>query len=391
MPEALNIFATDGNARTGELITAHGRIRTPVFLPVGSQGTVKALAPYEVKEAGYNMILANSYHLFLRPGLEVLRRAGGLHKFMDWDGAILTDSGGFQIFSLAPLVKITDEGVTFRSHIDGSQYFMTPESAVANQEIIGADVIMAFDQCTAYGESQSKFVQAMERTHVWAERCLRAQKRQDQLLFGIVQGGFSTEMRLKSAAVLGKLDFPGYAVGGLSVGEPKELMLEMLDAVMPALRTAKPHYLMGVGAPEDIVEGVFRGVDIFDSALATRVARNGALFTWDGRKNIRNAVYAEDLGPFMPGCDCYTCRHFSAAYLHHLFKAEELLIYRLATIHNLRFLAMLMEQIRAAIAEGKYADFRKAFLERYRTSNEAVRVEQKAKWLQARKLGNTGE
>ncbi len=388
--KSFNLQNICGQARTGELLTERRTIPTPVFLPVGSQGTVKALAPPEIRACGFEMVLANSYHLYLRPGIAAIKRAGGLHKFMGWDGAILTDSGGFQIFSLAPLVKITDEGVKFRSHIDGSEHFMTPERAIENQAALEADVIMVLDQCTAFGDSLEKVRAAMARTHRWAERCLIAHKRDSQILFGIVQGGFDAPLRRESAQYLVKLDFPGYAIGGLSVGEPKNTTLEMLDVTIPELPQDKPRYLMGVGAPEDIVEGFRRGIDIFDSALPTRVARNGALFTWEGRQNIRNAVFAGRDTPFMAGCDCYTCQAFSAAYLHHLFKAEELLAYRLATIHNLRFMGRLMERVRAAINEGAFEAFREDFLSRYRPSNERVRVEQKQKWLKARRLEGEG-
>jgi queuine tRNA-ribosyltransferase len=356
-----------------------------VFLPVGSQGTVKALIPEEIKDAGLGMLLANTYHLYLRPGLDVIGKFGGLHRFMGWDGAILTDSGGYQIFSLAPLRKVSDEGVVFRSHIDGSEHHFTPELAIKYQEVLGADVIMALDECPAHDETPAKIEAAMERTHRWAERCLRAQTRPDQALFGIVQGGVIPELRRRSAEYLTSLGFSGYAIGGLSLGEPKAVTYDIVAGTTAHLPADKPRYLMGVGSPEDVVTAVGLGVDIFDCVLPTRVARNGALFTWEGRRNIRNAVYSEMAGPVMPGCGCYTCRKFSAAYLHHLFDREELLAYRLATIHNLSFMAGLMERTRTSIREGAFAAFRDSFLTRYRATDEEVRLSQKQKWLKARR------
>ena len=374
-------------ARAGELVTPHGPIPTPVFLPVGSQGTVKTLTPEEVKAIGIKMVLANIYHLYLRPGIEVVAKVGGLHKFMGWDGAILTDSGGYQVFSLAPLCKVNDDGVRFRSHIDGSEHFLTPELAVQYQEALGADVIMVLDECSAYGDSYEKIQRAMVRTHRWAERCQKAQKRDDQSLFAIVQGGFSPELRRQSAEYLTSLNFDGYAIGGLSVGEPKEVTLDMVEETVALLPENKPRYLMGVGSPEDIVEGVARGVDIFDSALPTRVARNGALFTWQGRRNIKNAVFSKMDRPFAPDCDCYACRTFSAAYLHHLFKSEELLALRLATIHNLTFIHTLMEKIRSAIMNGTFGAFKNEFRASYQPTDERTRVGQKRKWLNSRNSG----
>ena len=372
-------------ARAGELITPHGMVPTPVFLPVGSQGTVKTLTPEEVKDIGLRMVLANTYHLYLRPGIDVVERVGGLHKFMAWDGAILTDSGGYQIFSLAPLRKVSDEGVTFRSHIDGSEHFITPESIIHFQEALGADIIMVLDECTAYGDSLEKVRQATARTHQWAERCQKAKKRDDQALYAIVQGGIYPELRHQSAGYLTSLDFAGYAIGGLSVGEPKEVTLAMVEETVPRLPADKPRYLMGVGSPEDIVEGVARGIDIFDSALPTRIARNGALFTGQGRRNISNAAFRQMESPFDPDCDCYTCRNFSAAYLHHLFKAGELLALRLATIHNLSFISRLMGEIRSAILDGTFRAFRDNFLASYQPTDEQMRVSQKQKWLRGRK------
>ncbi len=382
--EHFRLLKTPNGARAGELNTPHGTVLTPVFLPVGSQATVKTLTPQDIKDAGFNMVLANTYHLYLRPGIDVIDKMGGLHRFMAWNGAMLTDSGGYQVFSLAPLCKITDDGVTFRSHIDGSEHFLTPELAVQYQEALGADVMMVLDECTAYGDSQEKVQKAMDRTHRWAERCLKAQKRKDQALYAIVQGGMFPELRRQSTEYLTALDFPGYAIGGLSVGEPKETTFAMVEETSAWLPVDRPRYLMGVGSPEDIVEGVARGIDIFDSALPTRVARNGALFTGKGRINIRRAAYRKMDGPPDPDCDCSTCRTFSAAYLSHLFRSDELLALRLATVHNLRFISNLMQELRESILDGTFAAFRKDFLSSYKTTNEQVRVEQKGRWLRGR-------
>ncbi len=374
-------------ARAGELATRHGRVPTPVFLPVGSQATVKTLTPAELRDIGFEMVLANTYHLYLRPGIEVVKEMGGLHRFMAWDGALLTDSGGYQVFSLAPLRRVTDDGVTFRSHVDGSEHFLTPESAVRWQEALGADIIMALDECPAYGESREKVAAAVARTHLWAERCRRSQRRDDQSLFAIVQGGFYPELRRRSAEYLASLDFPGYAIGGVSLGEPKAETWAMVEEVNALLPAAKPRYLMGVGSPEDIVEGVARGIDIFDSALPTRVARNGALYTAEGRRNIRNAAYRYQQAPVDSACACYTCRTFSAAYLHHLFRAGELLGLRLATIHNLSFMADLIAGIRKAVRDGTFEQFKDTFLSTYRPTEEPVRIEQKKRWLRGRERG----
>jgi queuine tRNA-ribosyltransferase len=378
------LVKVSGSARAGELVTPHDIVPTPVFLPVGSQATVRTLTPQEIKETGFNMVLANTYHLYLRPGIDVVAKMGGLHRFMAWDGAILTDSGGYQLFSLAPFCKISDAGVTFRSHIDGGEHFFTPELAVQYQESLGADIIMALDQCVAYGDTPARVEEAMARTHRWAERCRKAQKRKDLALYAIVQGGMSPELRERSAAFLTALDFPGYAIGGLSVGEPKDITLSLVAHTAALLPESKPRYLMGVGSPEDIVEGVARGIDIFDCALPTRVARNGALFTGRGRINIRRAAYRKKEGPIDPSCDCYACRNFSAAYLSHLFRSEELLALRLASIHNLRFISNLVRRIRAAILDDAFEAFRQDFLSRYKTTDERVRVDQKRRWMRAR-------
>ena len=379
-----HLSKTYGLARAGELYTPHGIIPTPVFLPVGSQATVRTLTPQEIKDTGFSMVLANTYHLYLRPGIDVIGKLGGLHRFMAWDGAVLTDSGGYQVFSLAPFCKITDEGVIFRSHIDGSGHFLTPELAVQYQETLGSDIMMVLDHCSAFGDSLNKVRAAMERTHRWAERCLTAKTRDDLSLYGIVQGGMLPELRAISAAYLTGLDFPGYAVGGLSLGEPKDITLSLVASTAALLPENKPRYLMGVGAPEDIIEGVARGIDIFDCALPTRVARNGALFTRKGRVNIRRAVYAKVDKPLDPSCDCFTCRTFSAAYLNHLFRSEELLGLRLASIHNLRFIASLVRGIRESILVGSFDDFRRDFLSTYKTTDEPARVDQKSRWLKKR-------
>jgi queuine tRNA-ribosyltransferase len=371
-------------ARAGMLTTPHGKVPTPAFLPVGSQGTVKTLTPDELKLSGVGMILANTYHLYLRPGVETISKLGGLHKFMAWDGPILTDSGGFQVFSLGHLRRISDGGALFRSHIDGSEHFLTPELAIEIQEQLGADIIVVLDECPPYGDDFLSIQKAMERSHLWAEKCRRKHKKKGQTLFGIVHGGTFAELRRQSADFLTSLDFPGYAIGGLSLGEPKELMHSMLDETVPLLPEDKPRYLMGVGSPEDLVECVARGVDMFDSALPTRLGRNGAVFTRHRRYNVGNARFKQKKGPIDPDCDCYTCRTFSAAYLHHLFKAQELLAYRLATIHNVRFIMRLMRQMRCSILDGTFSSFRDDFIQKYQPTDAETRAEQKVKWLGAR-------
>lgn len=360
-------------------------------MPVGSQATVKAVPPDYLKDIGILLILANTYHLYLRPGVETVHKMGGLHRFMDWDRAILTDSGGFQIFSLSRLQEISDEGVKFRSHIDGSEHFISPESDIQFQEALGADLIMALDICPAFEDPPDKVQEAMERTHRWAARCRKAHTRPDQALFGIIQGGFNEEWRRESARFITSLDFPGYAIGGLSLGEPKDLTQKILKMTAPLLPEDKPRYLMGVGAPEDILAGVSQGIDMFDSVLPTRVARNGALFTAAGRLNIRNTRWKEMEAPIDPTCNCYTCRHFSAAYLHHLFRAEELLAYTLATIHNLTFMYNFMRQVRESIAEGTFNEFKNSFLSGYQPTDESVRIAQKQKWLNNRERLDSNE
>jgi len=376
----------DSKARAGELQTPHGLVPTPVFLPVGSQGTVKTLTPGDLKGIGVTMVLANTYHLYLRPGISIIEKMGGLHQFMAWDRPILTDSGGYQIFSLARLRRISDEGVVFRSHIDGSEHFITPELAIQCQEALGADIIMALDECPAYDDSFEKVQMAMHRTNRWAERCQKAQKHNDQALYAIVQGGGIPQLRQQSAEYLTSLGFPGYAIGGLSLGEPKRVTLAMIEETVALLPEDKPRYLMGVGSPEDIIEGVARGCDIFDSALPTRVARNGAFFTGQGRHNIRNAAYSRVEQPIVTDCDCYTCRTFSAAYLHHLFSCEELLGYRLLTIHNLDFISNLMRIIRGAILSGTFISLKDNILSNYQPTDEQLRLNQKQKWLESRNL-----
>ena len=327
------------------------------------------------------MILANTYHLYLRPGIDVIKKMGGLHRFMSWDRAMVTDSGGFQVFSLARLREVNDDGVIFRSHIDGSQHLITPELCFQLQDSLGADIIMALDQCPPFQDDIERVKEATERTHKWAERCLKAHNRSDQYLFGIMQGGFSVELRHQSASYLTSLDFPGYAIGGLSLGEPKTLTFSMINETVPLLPADKPRYLMGVGSPDNLLNSVARGIDMFDSVLPTRVARNGGFFTREGRHNIRNSMWREMEAPIDPDCSCYTCRNFSAAYLHHLFRCEELLAYRLMTIHNLSFMQNLMNQIRQAILNGTFASFKDSFLSNYKTTDEQLRISQKQKWL----------
>ena len=362
--ELIHTCAQSG-ARLGVFHTPHGDIPTPIYMPVGTQATVKAMTSRELEEIETRIILANTYHLHLRPGEKLVEKAGGLHRFMNWNRPILTDSGGFQVFSLAGLRKITEEGAAFRSHLDGSNQFISPEIAMDIQESLGSDIAMAFDICSAYPCSKEDARDAMERTHRWAKRCQAHHSRPDQALFGIVQGAFDRDLRIESAKTLADMDMIGYGIGGLSVGEPKPIMYEMLDAFMPYMPVNKPRYLMGVGTPDCLVEGVLRGVDMFDCVLATRVARNGTVLTKNGRMVIRNAVYAEDFNPIQDDCDCYTCQNHTRAYVRHLLKVGEITGARLATIHNLRYLIRLMEEIRDAIAHDRFLDFRREFYERY--------------------------
>ncbi|HOC09462.1 MAG TPA: tRNA guanosine(34) transglycosylase Tgt [Bacillota bacterium] len=353
-------------ARTGLLTTPHGVINTPVFMPVGTQATVKTMAPEELKEMGATIILGNTYHLYMRPGHKLVEKAGGLHRFMNWDRSILTDSGGFQVFSLADLRDISEEGVHFRSHIDGSRHFISPEKAVEIQNSLGSDIMMAFDECPPYPCDYDYAKKSMNITARWAERCLKAHKNTErQALFGIIQGSVFKDLRRESARQITSLGFPGYAVGGLSVGEPKDIMYEMLEEVVPLMPADKPRYLMGVGSPDSIIEGVIRGIDMFDCVLQTRIARNGTAMTSRGRVVIRNAAYAEDFSPLDPECDCYTCTNYTKAYIRHLLKAGEILGLRLTTFHNLYFTMRLMDKIREAI-EGDYLpEFRDEFFAKY--------------------------
>ncbi len=384
-PISFEVVARSGNARLGKLATPHGQVLTPAFLPVATQASVKALTPEEVKSAGAHIVLSNAYHLYLQPGVDVLKKFGGLHSFSGWSGPILTDSGGFQAFSLGRLKKIDDDGITFRSHIDGSEHFFDPEGAISHQRDMGADIIMCLDHCIAHGASRESVQQAMERTHKWATKCKEAHFKMDssrlQALFGIVQGGVSPELRAESTQYIVSQGFDGYAIGGLAVGESKTVMNRVTEQVCKLLPADKVRYLMGVGSPEDLMEGVHRGVDMFDCALPTRVARNGALFTSEGRVDITNRRFKERSRPLDERCDCYTCTNYSAAFLHHLFKAKELLALRLGSIHNLRFVLRLMEDIRAAISRGDFQEFRDRFLESYKPTDESVRLTQKENWM----------
>jgi queuine tRNA-ribosyltransferase len=370
-------IAVDGRARAGVLHTPHGVVETPIFMPVGTHATVKAVTPRDLEGLGAQILLANTYHLYLRPGDELIAGLGGLHVFMGWRHPLLTDSGGFQVFSLADRREIDADGVTFRSHLDGSLHRFTPEKSIAIQENLGADVIMCFDECAPpYNYDYS--VAAMERTHAWAARCKDAQSREDQALFGIVQGGVFPDLRERSARVLTGMDFPGYGIGGLSVGETKEELHAMLEVVDPILPPHKPRYLMGVGTPEDLVECVARGVDMFDCVLPTRMARNGGVLmrtpepdvSRTDRLNIRNARFADDPAPLERDCTCYTCTHFSRAYLRHLNRANEILGHHLLTVHNLHVMLVIARELRAAIVEGRFADYRAAFWERRAAAEE---------------------
>ncbi len=385
-------------ARLGRLHTPHGVIETPIFMPVGTQATVKAMTPEELKEIGSQIILSNTYHLYMRPGHDLVKEAGGLHKFMNWDRPILTDSGGFQVFSLGPLRKITEEGVHFRSHIDGSKHFISPEKAMEIQNALGSDIMMAFDECAPYPADREYVKNSLERTTRWLKRCKEAHKNtENQALFGIIQGGMYKDLREQSAKEILELDLPGYAVGGLSVGEPKhlmyevldytvplmpedkprylmgvgspddllDLMYEVLDYTVPLMPEDKPRYLMGVGSPDDLLEGVIRGIDMFDCVLPTRIARNGTAMTSQGKVVVRNAKYARDFTPLDPECDCYCCKNYTKAYIRHLVKANEILAARLISTHNLRFLLKLMEDVRQAIMEDRLLDFKDEFFAKY--------------------------
>lgn len=359
-------------ARAGRIHTPHGSFDTPIFMPVGTQASVKTLAPEELKEMGAGIILSNNYHLFLRPGSKLVKEAGGLHKFMNWDRAILTDSGGFQVFSLGDLRKISEEGVTFRSHIDGSKKFLSPEIATQSQMDLGADIIMAFDECVPYPADFKYTRESMELTLRWAQRCKDTMTNPNQGLFGIVQGGMYKDLRIECANRLVDMDFPGYAVGGLSVGEPKELMYEMLDITLEHLPQNKARYLMGVGTPDCLVEGVMRGIDMFDCVYPTRVARNGTAMTWNGRLVIKNAQYEHDSHPIDEHCNCYTCRNYSRAYIRHLVRVNEIFGLRLLTIHNLHFLIDFMRQMRQSIMEDRFPEFYRKFTANFSFNAKSV-------------------
>ncbi len=351
-----HINAVDGETRSGIFHTPHGDIPTPIFAPVGTQATVKALTPAQLEELDASLILANTYHLYLRPSDDLIAKMGGLHQFMNWQKPILTDSGGFQVFSLAKMRKIDEDGVTFKSHIDGGKHRLTPEKAIAIQENLGADIIMAFDECAPpYDQTYNQ--EAMQRTHRWAERCLQAKTRPDQALFGIVQGGVFPELRCKSAQTISDMGFPGHAIGGLSVGETKAEMYATIEIVNEILPSEKPRYLMGVGTPKDLIEGVRRGIDIFDCVLPTRLARHNAAMTRNGRFNMMNARFAEDENPIDPNCSCYTCTQFSRAYIRHLIQAREILASTLLSIHNIHTLLQLCREMRQAITDGKFNSF----------------------------------
>jgi queuine tRNA-ribosyltransferase len=353
-------------ARLGIVHTPHGSFETPTFMPVGTLATVKTMSPEELIELNANIILSNTYHLWLRPGHEIIREAGGLHKFMNWDGAILTDSGGFQVFSLSDLRDIQEEGVHFRNHISGEKLFLSPEKAMDIQNALGSDIMMAFDECPPYPATYDYMKASVERTSRWAERCLTAHARPDvQGLFGIVQGGEFEDLRKQSAQDLVSMDFPGYAVGGLSVGEPKDVMNRVLEFTTPWLPQDKPRYLMGVGSPDSLIDGAIRGIDMFDCVLPTRIARNGTCMTSKGRLVVRNAQYARDFGPIDENCDCKVCKNYSRAYIRHLIKCNETFGFRLTTYHNLHFLIELMRKVREAIKEDRLGDFRDEFFESY--------------------------
>ena len=353
-------------ARRGRVNTPHGPIETPVFMPVGTAGTVKAMKPEEVRDMGAQIILGNTYHLYLRPGHEVVKAAGGLHKFMNWERAILTDSGGFQVFSLGAMRKISEEGVEFRSHIDGSKHMLSPEKSMEIQNALGSDIMMAFDECAPYPADRNYVKNSLERTTRWLKRCKEYHKNtEQQSLFGIMQGGMYKDLRKQSAEEIVELDLPGYAIGGLSVGEPKGIMYEVMDDCVDYLPADKPRYLMGVGSPDCLFEGVERGIDMFGCVLPTRIARHGMAMTSQGRVNIKNAKYERDFTPLDPNCDCYTCRNYSKAYLRHLFKSDEILSSMLMTTHNLHFLVNTMAGIRKAIEEDRFLEYKKEFYDSY--------------------------
>ena len=359
-----SLIKTDGGARRGTLELPHGTVQTPCFMPVGTYGSVKGISPVELDQLGAQVVLGNTFHLYLRPGLEVIEAHGGLHGFMGWNGPILTDSGGFQVFSLAKRRKISEEGVRFASPVDGSTVFLSPEESMRIQRVLNSDIVMIFDECTPYPATLQQASDSMQLSLRWAERSKRAFEGNPNALFGIVQGGIYPNLRTESCQALQQIGFDGYAVGGLAVGEPTEERELTLEHTCPLLPADRPRYLMGVGRPEDLIESVARGVDMFDCVMPTRHARNGHLFTDDGTLNIRNAKHAKDTGPVEPGCECYTCQNFSRAYLRHLDRCNEMLGPRLATVHNLHYYLRLMERMRSAIEQGQFSDFREAFYAR---------------------------
>lgn len=368
IPIRYELIKTDKQtgARLGRVHTPHGSFDTPTFMPVGTLATVKTMSPEDLQSMDAKIILSNTYHLWLRPGEDIIREAGGLHKFMNWDGAILTDSGGFQVFSLSDMREITEEGVHFRNHLNGDKLFLSPEKAMQIQNALGSDIMMAFDECPPYPATHEYMKKSVERTSRWAERCLQAHERPDvQGLFGIIQGGEYEDLRKLSAQDLVSLDLPGYAVGGLSVGEPKDVMNRVLEFTTPLMPSNKPRYLMGVGSPDSLIDGAIRGIDMFDCVLPTRIARNGTCMTSNGRLVVRNAKYARDFSPIDENCDCHVCRNYSRAYIRHLIRCNETFGFRLTTYHNLYFLVKLMEQVRQAIREDRLGDFKEEFFEQY--------------------------
>lgn len=352
-------------ARLGIIKTNHGSIDTPIFMPVGTQATVKAMTSRELKEINSQIILANTYHLYLRPGDELIKNAGGLHKFMNWDKPILTDSGGFQVFSLSDLREIKEEGVYFSSHLDGSKHFISPEKSMQIQKNLGSDIVMAFDECPPYPAEREYVENSLERTIRWAERCQKEMEESDQALFGIIQGGVYPELRKRSVEEMMKFDFPGYSIGGLSVGEPKEEMYKMLKHTTPIMPRNKPRYLMGVGTPEDLIEGIYHGIDMFDCVMPTRIARHGQVFTSKGRITVRNAKFKDDFTPLDKNCDCHVCQNYSRAYIRHLIKRNEILGVRLTTYHNLYFMLNLSEEIRKSIKNDNFINLREKFYQKY--------------------------
>ncbi len=369
-PGTFTVLKTSGQARRANLVTSHGVIETPHFMPVGTKATVKAMLPEEIKEMGFDVLLGNTYHLHLRPGDELINKLGGLHKFMNWQGPILTDSGGFQVFSLAKLRTIKEEGVEFRSHLDGAKHFISPEVSMQIQMNLGSDIIMAFDECLPYPSPDDKIKESMDLTYRWLVRSQKAMTRPESLLFGIIQGGLNLEFRKYSLQQVTSVDLPGYALGGFSVGEPIELMHEMLPSLVPLMPAQKPRYLMGVGTPLDLILAIDSGIDMFDCVMPTRVARNGTLFTWQGKVSIKRREYMQDNSPLDPECDCYTCRNYSKAYLRHLFLVGEILSCRLNSIHNLYFYSTLMKRARQALLEDRWPQFRDDCLMRFVKSSE---------------------